>query len=97
MQGYVAHEMAPGQACQTDADWEAFTRNNGQTIYHNVGTAKMGSDDMAVVDPDLKVRGLGGIRIADASIMPTVVAGNTQAAVFMIAEKAADLILNSSR
>ena len=97
MQGYVAHEMAPGQACQTDADWEAFTRNNGQTIYHNVGTAKMGSDDMAVVDPDLKVRGLGGIRIADASIMPTVVAGNTQAAVFMIAENAADLILKSSR
>ncbi|MFK0206406.1 GMC family oxidoreductase [Agrobacterium sp. NPDC090283] len=92
MKDYVAHEMSPGPACQTDADWDAFTRNNGQTIYHNVGTAKMGIDEMAVVDPQLKVHGLAGLRIADASVMPTVVAGNTQATVFMIAEKAADLI-----
>ena len=93
MKPYVAHELSPGPACQTDAEWDEFTRRNGQTIYHNVGTARMGTDPMAVVDPQLRLHGLSGLRIADASVMPTVVAGNTQAAVFMVAEKAADLIL----
>ncbi|WP_283180163.1 GMC family oxidoreductase N-terminal domain-containing protein [Gemmobacter sp. 24YEA27] len=93
---YVAHEMSPGPDCASEADWDEFTRRNGQTIYHNAGTAKMGTDPMAVVDPSLKLHGLAGLRITDASVMPTVVAGNTQAAVFMIAEKAADLILGSA-
>jgi len=90
---YISHEMNPGLDCNSDADWDAFSRRNGQTIYHNCGTAKMGSDPKTVVGPDLKVHGLSGLRIADASVMPTIVAGNTQAAVFMIAEKAADMIL----
>lgn len=90
---YVSHEMSPGPDCSSDADWDEFTRRNGQTIYHNTGTAKMGTDPMAVVDPMLRLHGLGGLRIADASVMPTVVSGNTQAAVFMIAERAAAMIL----
>lgn len=96
MQPYIAHEMSPGTACQSDVEWDEFTRRNGQTIYHNTGTAKMGIDPMAVVDPELRLHGMSGLRVADASIMPTVVAGNTQAAVFMIAEKAADLIIQSA-
>ncbi|SED57485.1 GMC oxidoreductase [Rhodobacter sp. 24-YEA-8] len=83
----VAHEMSPGPDCANEADRDEFTRRNDQTIYHNAGTAKMGTDPMAVVDSSLKLHGLAGLRIADASVMPTVVAGNTQAAVFMIAEK----------
>jgi choline dehydrogenase-like flavoprotein len=94
MAPYVAHEMNPGPDCESDADWDDFNRRTGQTIYHNCGTAKMGTDPMAVVDPELRLRGLAGLRIADASVMPTVVSGNTQAAVFMIAERAADLVLN---
>lgn len=79
--------MSPGPDCANEADRDEFTRRNGQTIYHNAGTANMGTDPMAVVDSSLKLHGLAGLRIADASVMPTVVAGNTQAAVFMIAEK----------
>jgi len=93
MQRFVDHEMSPGADCRSDEAWDEFTRRTGQTIYHICGTARMGTDPMAVVDPDLKVRGITGLRIADASVMPTVVSGNTQAAVYVIAEKAADLIL----
>lgn len=87
-----AHELNPGPDCRTDADWLAFARRDGQTIYHICGTCRMGRDERAVTDPELRVRGLRGLRVADASIMPDIVSGNTQAAVFMIAEKAADLI-----
>ncbi|WP_348272134.1 GMC oxidoreductase [Bosea sp. OK403] len=70
----------------------SFTRSNGQTIYHPVGTRRMGSRADAVVDSRLKVRGITGVRVVDASIMPTQISGNTMAAVLMIAEKASDLI-----
>jgi len=97
MDPYRAEEMSPGPECQIDADWLAFARENGQTIYHAAGTCRMGQDKEAVVDPQLRLRGLQGLRVADASVMPSMVSGNTQAAVFMIAEKAADLILQDRR
>lgn len=93
MEPYCKYEMAPGPAVVSQADWLDFTRSNGQTIYHPVGTCKMGVGPDAVVDPTLKVHGLGGVRIVDASIMPNIVSANTEAAVLMIAEKGADLIL----
>jgi choline dehydrogenase len=90
MDAYRGHEMAPGADCESDADWLAFARGNGQTIYHACGTCRMGQGSGSVVDPRLRVRGIEGLRIADASVMPTIISGNTQAAVLMIAEKAAD-------
>ncbi|MGE0224643.1 MAG: GMC family oxidoreductase [Acetobacteraceae bacterium] len=89
---YRAYEMNPGSKVQTDAEWLNFARENGQTTYHVTGTCKMGQDPMAVVDDELRVRGIAGLRVVDASIMPTVVSGNTNAAVIMIAEKGADMI-----
>ena len=96
MQDYCAFEMSPGPAVVTDEAWLDFARRNGQTIYHPVGTCKMGIDAQAVVDPTLKLHGMQGLRIVDASIMPRLVSANTEAAVLMIAEKGADLILNAA-
>jgi choline dehydrogenase len=93
---YIVEEMSPGAGVQTDADWLEFARANGQTIYHPVGTCKMGVDDTSVVDVRLKVRGLEGLRIVDASIIPKIVSGNIQAAVMMVAEKGSDLILEDA-
>lgn len=93
MAPYIAHEMNPGADVQSDEAWLDFARKDGQTIYHPLGTCRMGSDAQAVVDVRLKVRGLAGLRIVDASVMPGMVSGNIQGAVIMVAEKAADLVL----
>ncbi|WP_170419647.1 GMC family oxidoreductase [Ruegeria arenilitoris] len=90
---YRHKEMFGTDTARTDTDWEGHIRARADTIYHPVGTCKMGVDDMAVVDPQLRVRGLHGLRVVDASVMPTLVSGNTNAPTIMIAEKAADMIL----
>ncbi|MFN0039340.1 MAG: GMC oxidoreductase, partial [Burkholderiales bacterium] len=94
---YVAFELTPGEKVQSDDAWLDFGRINAQTIYHPVGTCRMGSDATAVTDPQLRVRGLSGLRVADASVIPSMVSGNTQATVFVVAERAAELILADAR
>jgi choline dehydrogenase len=87
-------EIEPGELVSSDADVDAWIRRAAETIYHPVGTCRMGvaGDDLAVVDRSLKVMGLPGLRIVDASVMPALIGGNTNAATIMIAEKAADMI-----
>ena len=85
-------EIAPGADKQSDAALVAYVREACDTVYHPVGTCKMGTDPMAVVDPELRVHGIEGLRVVDASIMPTITTGNTNAPTIMIGEKAADLI-----
>ncbi|HYE52247.1 MAG TPA: choline dehydrogenase [Azospirillaceae bacterium] len=85
-------EVAPAPGKTSDADLDAAIRARAETIYHPVGTCRMGTDPMAVVDPELRVHGLSGLRVVDASIMPTLIGGNTNAPTIMIAEKAAELI-----
>lgn len=93
---YVAEEILPGASVTSDADFEASIRANGTSFLHSVGTCRMGEDETAVVDSRLRVRGIRSLRIADASIMPSVPAGNIAAPVIMIAEKAADMILEDA-
>jgi choline dehydrogenase len=93
---YVAEEYRPGPSATSDGDLLEFARNFGATIFHPAGTCKMGEDPMAVVDARLRVHGVAGLRVVDCSIMPTLTSGNTHAPAVMIAEKAADLILEDS-
>jgi choline dehydrogenase len=90
---YVAEERTPGKDVNSDDEWLAFCRATGDTVYHPTSTCRMGTDPRSVVDADLKVRGVTGLRVIDASVMPAVVSGNTNAAVVAIAERAAERML----
>lgn len=91
---YQGEEIHPGADCQSDEQIIEKVKEKVGLVYHPVGTCKMGTDEMAVVDPELRVRGLEGLRVVDASIMPRLISGNTNAPTIAIAEKAADIILN---
>jgi choline dehydrogenase len=97
MARFIKREFAPGPAVTTDAQYAAYVRSMVGTGYHMVGSCKMGVDGSAVVEPDLRVRGMQGLRVCDSSVMPEIVSANTNAPTIMIAEKAADLIRGNSR
>ena len=89
---FRGEELHPGAETQSDAEIAEFIRAEAQTLYHPVGTCKMGHDALAVVDSELRVHGIERLRVVDASVMPRIIAGNTNAPTMMIAEKAADMI-----
>ena len=93
MAAYTTGETRPGVPLETVNDMRKYAQENGTTVYHPVGTCRMGTDKAAVLDGGLKVRGATGLRVVDASVMPTLVGGNTNAPTIMIAEKASDMIL----
>lgn len=93
----IEAEAGPGELVQSDAESLEFARMFGSTGDHPVGTCRMGSDDDAVVDPQLRVQGVSGLRIADASVMPALTSGNTHAACVMIGERAADFLLRAAQ
>jgi choline dehydrogenase len=99
LEPWIAHRLTPAAGPMTDAQWLAYARELGSTIYHPVGTCRMGqaSDAGAVVDPEGRVHGLGGLRVIDASVMPRLVSGNTNAPTIMVAEKMADAVLAGHR
>jgi choline dehydrogenase len=97
LRDYVVAEEFPGARVASDEDWLAFVREAGDTVFHPTSTCRMGSDARAVVDPRLRVRGVEGLRVVDASVMPAVPSGNINAAVIAVAEKAADLIAADAR
>jgi choline dehydrogenase-like flavoprotein len=90
---YRSVEFLPGASAQSEEALKDYIRRGSATVHHPASTCRMGADAHAVVDPDLRVRGIRGLRVADASVFPTLVGGNTNAAVVMVAEKAADMIL----
>jgi choline dehydrogenase len=96
MTAFQMSELAPGADRTTDDEILDWVKKAAETTYHPVGTCKMGSDPMAVVDAQLRVHGIAGLRVADASIMPTLTSGNTNAPSIMIGEKAADMVLNTA-
>nr|WP_269101728.1 GMC oxidoreductase [Mangrovicoccus ximenensis] len=89
-------EYAPGAARQSDAELDEYIKSDCNSVYHPVGTCKMGSDGMAVVNDRLQVHGIDGLRVVDASVMPTITSGNTNAPTIMIGEKAADMIMQDA-
>ena len=89
---YKVREIVPGDVAQSDADLSAYIRREAYTVHHPVSTCRMGSDPKAVVDPQLRVAGIEGLRVADASVFPSIIGGNTNAVVVMVAEKAADMV-----
>jgi choline dehydrogenase-like flavoprotein len=89
---FIGREIWPGPQAQSEEDIREFIRTRAETLYHPVGSCKMGVDAMAVVDPQLRVRGTQGLRVVDASIMPLIVTGNTNAPTIMIGEMGADMI-----
>ena len=97
MREVVVNEVTPGPQADSDEALLVHTRNTAGTTYHQTSTCTMGTHPMAVVDPELRVHGMEGLRVIDASVMPTVISGNTNAATIMIAEKGADMILAASR
>lgn len=97
MSPFIVEEKVPGSKTQSDEDLLEMARNISQTIYHPTSTCKMGRDDAAVVDERLRVHGIKRLRVADASIMPTIVSGNTNAPTIMIGEKASDMILEDAQ
>ena len=94
MAAVTTGQFEPESTCKTDADWIDYVRDYAVPSYHPVGSAKMGVDDLAVVDPELRVHGMANLRVIDASVMPTITTGNTNAPTMMIAERGSDLILN---
>ncbi|OLL29197.1 hypothetical protein BTH42_23350 [Burkholderia sp. SRS-W-2-2016] len=93
---FIVDETVPGRAADSDAQLLQYARDNGSTVYHAVGTCRMGEDRMSVVDADLRVHGVSGLRVVDASVMPTITSTNTNATVLMIAERAAQMIRSSA-
>jgi len=96
LSNYVVQEEYPGARVQSDEDWLDFCREAGDTVFHPTSTCRMGTDARAVVDPRLRVRGLSGLRVIDAAVMPAVPSGNINAAVIALAEKGADLVLEDA-
>ena len=93
---FRGRELAPGEAVRSDEELTAWLRANAVTTFHPVGTCRMGQDPMAVVDARLRVHGIDGLRVADASVMPVITTGNTNAPAIMIGEKAAQFIREAS-